>query len=267
MNCKLFNTNFFSRNSFKLIFDTNKNFMILKKFILNVILLITLILGSCSENDPYISFNDSSAAVPDALSQFDNSNFGIYKGVFVGSSGTILVNINNNGLISVSLTIDGVTYPFTSNVSITENEQTEITFAYQNNSFTFTVEADGSNPLITNVSIEGHPDASIIVVKENSSYVAKLYEGTYEGVDQNNDEGTFNAIVFSNEVYVLYKSTVYGSTSNASGTVDGNVISGVSSMGTVFTGNIDNDVMNGTWTTTQSNENGIWALTRSDVSY
>ena len=105
------------------------------------------------------------------------------------------------------------------------------------------------------------------MVKENSSYVAKLYEGTYEGVDQNNDEGTFNAIVFSNEVYVLYKSTVYGSTSNASGTVDGNVISGVSSMGTVFTGNIDNDVMNGTWTTTQSNENGIWALTRSDVSY
>jgi len=38
-------------------------------------------------------------------------------------------------------------------------------------------------------------------------------------------------------------------------------------MGTVFTGNIDNDVMNGTWTTTQSNENGIWSLTRSDVSY
>jgi hypothetical protein len=25
--------------------------------------------------------------------------------------------------------------------------------------------------------------------------------------------------------------------------------------------------MNGTWTTTQSNENGIWSLTRSDVSY
>jgi hypothetical protein len=241
--------------------------MIMKKFILNATLLITLILGSCSENDPYISFNDSSAAVPDALSQFDNSNFGIYKGVFVGSSGTILININNNGLISVSLTIDGVTYPFTSNVSITENQQTEITFAYQNNSFTFTVEADGSNPLITNVSIEGHPDASIIVVKENSSYVAKLYEGTYEGVGQNNDEGTFNAIVFNDEVYVLYKSTVYGSTSNASGAVDGNAISGVSSMGTVFTGNIDNDVMNGTWTTTQSNENGIWSLTRSDVSY
>ena len=161
------------------------------------------------------------------------------KGVFVGSSGTILVNINNNGLISVSLTIDGVTYPFTSNVSITENQQTEITFAFENNSFTFIVDADGSNPQITNVSIEGHPDASIIVVKENSSYVAELYEGTYEGIDQNNDAGTFNAIVFNDEVYVLYKSTVYGSTSNAIGSVDGNAISGVSTQGTIFSGNIE----------------------------
>ena len=83
----------------------------------------------------------------------------------------------------------------------------DITKIVSNNSFSFTVDADGSNPLITNVSIEGHPDASIIVVKENSSYVAQLYEGSYEGIDQNNDQGTFNAIVFNGAVYILSKSS------------------------------------------------------------
>jgi hypothetical protein len=239
-----------------------------KNFLVKTLLSITIIFASCSENDPLITINDSAEELPIALSQYDNSNYGIYKGVFVGSSGTILVNLNNNGVISVSLTIDGVNYPFTSSETITENQQTEITFAYENNSFSFTVNADGSNPLITNVSIEGHPDASIIVVKENSSYVAQLYEGSYEGIDQNNDQGTFNAIVFNGAVYILSKSSVYGSTSYASGLVDGNLVSGASSLGTIFSGNIENDeVMNGTWMVTQTNEKGIWSLSRSYVEY
>ena len=240
----------------------------MKKFLVKTLLSITIIFASCSENDPLITINDSAEELPIALSQYDNSNYGIYKGVFVGSSGTILVNLNNNVVISVSLTIDGVNYPFTSTESITENEQTETTFTYQNNSFSFTVNADGSNPLITNVSIEGHPNASIIVVKENSSYVAQLYEGSYEGIDQNNDQGTFNAIVFNGAVYILSKSSVYGSSSYASGSVDGNLVSGASSLGTIFSGNIENDeVMNGTWKITQTNEKGIWSLTRSYVEY
>ena len=240
----------------------------MKKFLVKTLLSITIIFASCSENDPLITINDSAEELPIALSQYDNSNYGIYKGVFVGSSGTILVNLNNNVVISVSLTIDGVNYPFTSTESITENEQTETTFTYQNNSFSFTVNADGSNPLITNVSIEGHPNASIIVVKENSSYVAQLYEGSYEGIDQNNDQGTFNAIVFNGAVYILSKSSVYGSSSYASGSVDGNLVSGESSLGTIFSGNIENDeVMNGTWKITQTNEKGIWSLTRSYVEY
>ena len=240
----------------------------MKNFLVKTLLSITIIFASCSENDPLITINDTAEELPIALSQYDNSNYGIYKGVFVGSSGTILVNLNNNGVISVSLTIDGVNYPFTSSETITENQQTEITFAYENNSFSFTVNADGSNPLITNVSIEGHPDASIIVVKENSSYVAQLYEGSYEGIDQNNDQGTFNAIVFNGAVYILSKSSVYGSSSYASGSVDGNLVSGASSLGTIFSGNIENDeVMNGTWMVTQTNEKGIWSLARSYVEY
>ena len=240
----------------------------MKKFLVKTLLSITIIFASCPKNDPLITINDSAEELPIALSQYDNSNYGIYKGVFVGSSGTILVNLNNNGVISVSLTIDGVNYPFTSTESIMENEQTETTFTYQNNSFSFTVNADGSNPLITNVSIEGHPNASIIVVKENSSYVAQLYEGSYEGIDQNNDQGTFNAIVFNGAVYILSKSSVYGSSSYASGSVDGNLVSGASSLGTIFSGNIENDeVMNGTWKITQTNEKGIWSLTRSYVEY
>ena len=66
-----------------------------KKSISLFLILLTLILNSCSKSDDEVTTQDNLSQVPIAKSQYDNSNFGIYKGVFVGSSGIIIININN----------------------------------------------------------------------------------------------------------------------------------------------------------------------------
>jgi len=225
-------------------------------------LILTFFLNSClSVEEPNIIIPNF-VETPEASELFNTSNFGIYKGVFVGSSGIVLINLNNNNTISASLKIDGVNYIFSTNESITENQQTEINFTNNDNSFVFNVSSTGTNPEITNLSIQGHPNAETILVKETSERLTKVFEGTYNGID-NNDAGVFNAIVSGSEMYVLAFSTMYSVFYTANGSVNNENITGVTSTGTNFTGIIENDKMNGSWNNSQSNENGNWNAERS----
>ena len=96
-------------------------------------LILTFFLNSClSVEEPNIIIPNF-VETPEASELFNTSNFGIYKGVFVGSSGIVLINLNNNNTISASLKIDGVNYIFSTNESITENQQTEINFTNNDN--------------------------------------------------------------------------------------------------------------------------------------
>lgn len=244
--------------------DPLKTNQMKKNSILGILLsLIGLFIISCSNNDDSILEGDVLSESPEAIAQFDNSNFGIYKGVFVGSSGTIVVNINNDNSVSANLVIDGTTYLFATNQIIQENLPTIINFTSGNNSFTFSVSLDGSNPQIYNVSIEGHPNATILLVKETSSMLVELFEGTYAGNDNNQELGTFNAVVSENVMIVLAYSSTYGVFYTAAGVINGQTISGLTSTGTSFTGNVNDDDMSGTWNNNQSNENGIWSATRT----
>ena len=226
-------------------------------------LILTFFLNSClSVEEPNIIIPNF-VETPEASELFNTSNFGIYKGVFVGSSGIVLINLNNNNnTISASLKIDGVNYIFSTNESITENQQTEINFTNNDNSFVFNVSSTGTNPEITNLSIQGHPNAETILVKETSERLTKVFEGTYNGID-NDDAGVFNAIVSGSEMYVLAFSTMYSVFYTANGSVNNENITGVTSTGTNFTGIIENDKMNGSWNNSQSNENGNWNAERS----
>ena len=225
-------------------------------------LILTFFLNSClSVEEPNIIIPNF-VETPEASELFNTSNFGIYKGVFVGSSGIVLINLNNNNTISASLTIDGVNYIFSTNESITENQQTEINFTNNDNSFVFNVSSTGTNPEITNLSIQGHPNAETILVKETSERLTKVFEGNYNGID-NDDAGVFNAIVSGSEMYVLAFSTMYSVFYTANGSVNNENITGVTSTGTNFTGIIENDKMNGSWNNSQSNENGNWNAERS----
>ena len=225
-------------------------------------LILTFFLNSClSVQEPNIIIPNF-VETPEASELFNTSNFGIYKGVFVGSSGIVLINLNNNNTISASLKIDGVNYIFSTNESITENQQTEINFTNNDNSFVFNVSSTGTDPEITNLSIQGHPNAETILVKETSERLTKVFEGTYNGID-NDDAGVFNAIVSGSEMYVLAFSTMYSVFYTANGSVNNENITGVTSTGTNFTGIIENDKMNGSWNNSQSNENGNWNAERS----
>ena len=225
-------------------------------------LILTFFLNSClSVEEPNIIIPNF-VETPEASELYNTSNFGIYKGVFVGSSGIVLINLNNNNTISASLKIDGVNYIFSTNESITENQQTEINFTNNDNSFVFNVSSTGTNPEITNLSIQGHPNAETILVKETSERLTKVFEGTYNGID-NDDAEVFNAIVSGSEMYVLAFSTMYSVFYTANGSVNNENITGVTSTGTNFTGIIENDKMNGSWNNSQSNENGNWNAERS----
>ena len=226
-------------------------------------LILTFFLNSCLSVEKPNIIIPNFVETPEASELFNTSNFGIYKGVFVGSSGIVLINLNNNNnTISASLKIDGVNYIFSTNESITENQQTEINFTNNDNSFVFNVSSTGTNPEITNLSIQGHPNAETILVKETSERLTKVFEGTYNGID-NDDAGVFNAIVSGSEMYVLAFSTMYSVFYTANGSVNNENITGVTSTGTNFTGIIENDKMNGSWNNSQSNENGNWNAERS----
>lgn len=156
-----------------------------------IILLAILSVTGCSKKDNN-SNNEPLSEKSDAKAIYDNSNYGIYKGVFIGSSGNVMININNDNTLSAKLKIDGINYDFTSSQTIQQNQPSSINFVNGSNSFTFSVDANGANPTVSNISIAGHPNALVAVAKESSQSVIRCYEGTYTGSDEG---GVFNLAV------------------------------------------------------------------------
>lgn len=228
----------------------------IKQLLLNIIAFSILTISSCSKKD-----DNPVKETSTAKAQFDNSNYGIYKGVFVGSSGVIIININNDNTISATLTVDGVINHFTTTQTVQQIQSTTIDFTNGDDSFTFSVDANGANPSVANVIINGHPKAAMIVLKETSTAMVKCYEGTFEG----DDEGTFNAVVSDNLICGLTLSTKYGETFYISGTVSDNKInaSGSSGSGAGFSGSISGDNISGNWDNSIANISGTWGGKRT----
>lgn len=213
---------------------------------------------SCSKNDDKKA--NPLADTPSAKAAYDNSNFGVYKGVFVGSSGIIMIDLNNDGTVSATLIINDTTYNFTTTQTVQQNQPTTLTFTSGTKSFTFTVAANGGNPTITNLIINGHPNAAILVVKETSTALVKCFEGTYQGTES----GTFNAVIYNshvkgisistaNDIYFM-DGTMAGNQINASGTTTG---------GSTFVGTMTGNMIAGTWSKTAVNASGTWSGNRS----
>lgn len=228
----------------------------IKHFLLSIIAFSLLAISSCSKKDDNPGKESSIAKA-----QFDNSNYGIYKGVFVGSSGILIININNDNTISTTLTVDGVTTHFTTTQTVQQNQSTTVDFTNGSDSFTFVAAGNGSVPTITNITINGHPGAAIVVIKETSTAIVKCYEGTFEG----DDEGTFNAVVSDNLIRGLTLSTKYGETYYISGTVSDNKInaSGSSGNGASFSGSVSGDNISGNWDNSIVNKSGTWSGKRT----
>lgn len=230
-----------------------------KQFLFSILALAFLSISSCSKKGDN---SGKETEKPSAKAQFDNSNYGIYKGVFVGSSGVIIINIDNDNTITATLTIDGVTSNFSTTQTVQQNQETTVDFTNGNNSFTFSVDENGANPSITNIIINGHPNAAMLVLKETSTAIVKCYEGTFTG----GDAGTFNAVISGSLVSGLALSNTYGDTYYVTGTVSDNQInaSGSASSGATFSGSISGDNISGNWNNSIADISGTWSGTRTE---
>lgn len=230
-----------------------------KKSISLFLILLSLILNSCSKSDDKVTTSDNLSLVPIAKSQYDNSNFGIYKGVFVGSSGIIIVNINNDNTLKATLIINDITYNFTTNKTLQQNQETTINFVSGSDYLTFSVDKDGRNPNFTNLKIEGHPNAAINAAKETSTTLIKCYEGTYSG----GSSGVFNVLIYGNSIKGLVENNSTNSIDIAEGEINNNEIIGDITSGATFSGTLNGNSFSGTWKNAQYNQIGTFTGKRT----
>ncbi|ESU29388.1 hypothetical protein FLJC2902T_07870 [Flavobacterium limnosediminis JC2902] len=231
----------------------------MKKIIFLLILSIPFF--SCSNNDngtSDASANEQLSSSPEALEEYDDSSYGIYKGIFVGSTGTVYINIYNGGSISAKMVIEGVTYNFkTSETAYDGKAITSLTFFNTSSSFDFNVQADGEYPTITNLNIKGHPKALVQLLKEYSFEHIKCYVGTFD----NDENSIFNLATTSNG-YILGLALQKGETEiiYMDGTFEGTKINGTFEGGH-FSGTINNNKLSGIWEDSM-HKRGNWTATR-----
>ncbi|MGL2966577.1 hypothetical protein [Flavobacterium sp. XGLA_31] len=224
----------------------------MKRFFL-LLILGTLAFSCSSDSDSGPALSDT----PLAKVEFDNSNFGIYKGVFLGSSGTVLININNDGTLSAILNIDGSSSTYTTTETATLNSaMVGLTFTNGSNSFDFSVTENGGDPTVSNINISGHPNATIKVLKEFHNVLAKCYVGSFSG----DDSGLFHVVIVDAVVDGIAKSDDGVSAFNTDGTLIGTSITGVFEGGT-FSGTSSGNQISGTWQN-DFGESGSWSGTR-----
>lgn len=169
-----------------------------------IMLLLAISIASCKkketaqeEETPYVCTSCSQTSI--ALAANDNSSKGIYKGVVIGSSGTIKFDIANtsSNTISAVLVIDGVAVNLTTTYTWSSGAIAAAPFKGTLNgqelTINFSVGANGTGATIVSATIPGHPNAIFSLAKETSTAMARCYEGTY--TTSQNEKGTFNIIV------------------------------------------------------------------------
>lgn len=117
---------------------------------------------------------------PSAKAEDDAKSSGVYKGTFVGSSGSFKLIIEANQIIGY-LVVDEKGYILTTEDITPSDLGNDITNALFTNAngevqLLFSVEADGENPIVS-LTIEGHSDVQVIVFKETSDVLLKIFEG------------------------------------------------------------------------------------------
>lgn len=173
----------------------------MKHSFLSVLAISTLLLAwSCSKSDkPEKENTKPLVTVPDAIVANDGKSGGVYKGVIIGSTGTVKIILQGN-TVSAEVTIDGETKVLApQNIPVgwaSGQPLKEIVFAANNWTLTFSVGASGDHPYISSISIPGHTDVAVHIVKEQSTTLARVFEGTF-GKTDTALLGTINFVVTS----------------------------------------------------------------------
>lgn len=235
----------------------------MKKLLL--LLLVTTFLISCSSDSSSDSSGSTLSNTPLAKAQFDNSNLGIYKGVFTGSSGIITVNIKNDGNVNAILVLDNVSYTFTTTETVSDTgDISALTFTSGTMSFDLSISNNGDIVEISSLNFPNHPTATISIVKEYSDMQVKCYQGTFTGTSS----GVLNVITIDSDVYGLAYPNEAEDASYLSGTINETSMSGTYGSNPIqgnFSGSISGNTITGQWGSidVQNPGSGNWTAQRT----
>ncbi|MCW5920200.1 MAG: hypothetical protein KIS71_10515 [Bacteroidetes bacterium] len=228
------------------------------KIIIPILCIATLTFTSCKKKDKDNPHYTCSSCVTqaEALAANDGSSKGVYKGILIGSSGTIKFSIQNGtNDITATMVVDGVSAILTSTVSWVSGQPYIAPFTGTLNgqavSITFSVQNNGSTPQIISSNIPGHPNAVFTIIKETSNALVEGFEGTYSTTEP--ETGTFN-ILLSRPL------GQWGGISRENGQTATNDVSGtITSSGDLFNDNnikvatLSGDDIDGTFTDNSGN--------------
>jgi hypothetical protein len=253
----------------------------MKKLILSIVTLgvsCALLLNACKKKDEttttptpttpsYTCTNCITA--PEAKAANDTVSKGIYKGIVVGSSGTIKFDImNSDNTIKAYLTIDGATATLTASVNwvagVSYVSSFTGTLSGQAVSIDFKVDANGGNPLVTAMNIPGHPNAALTLSKETSANLIKCFEGSATNATTGK-KATFDLFLSTSLKKWTAKVKEEGSTSisEVSGTFDGTTLSFNDGKGASGSAKLTGDeITDGKWSNSKP-ENGTWTAKRT----
>ncbi|MEO6150272.1 MAG: hypothetical protein ABIN95_14630 [Mucilaginibacter sp.] len=234
-----------------------KNYQ-LKNIAILLLFAVTLFTAGCKKDKKTEPTYTCAACktTPDALAANNTISKGIYKGVVVGSTGVLTINVQNSGATTNStLVLDGTTIELASSTPIVAGEAFEGEFTGTNGgqtfSFTFSVNANGSEPETSDYSIPGHPTVAFFVIKETSDNLVKCYEGTTAGKkDNGNVQGSALNVVTSgktNSWFALSKDNSSGEIGGALGSISGNTLTCDCGPQTTVTMTIAGDALTGTY--------------------
>lgn len=230
-----------------------------------LILLSAVIVFACGDDDSSPAFPNA----PEARSENDNSSKGVYKGVLIGSSGYVKVNIDNrgDGNISLTLNIDGNTYELTTEQEY--NSELGVFQGYFRGTISgniatigFYAMDNGRNYGFFDVSIPGHPNVCLQLIKEKSNAVVKCYAGTYSGAQS----GTINFVITGDEWSAIARETGGLDCSDLSGSINGSTLvcdcdfDGDGSNDLDFTGTVSGNSLSGTYSA--GDASGTWSANR-----
>jgi hypothetical protein len=193
---------------------------------------------------------------PDAKAENNTSSKGIYKGVVVGSTGILSLDILNTGTTpNATLVINGITINLTSNAVFVAGQAFNADFTGTNNgqtfSFHFAVEANGNNPAISAPVFPGHTSILVQLIKETSDNQIKCYEGTSEGVKDNGNKqaSTLNFVTSAktNSWFVVAKDNTSSSVTLSTGTFSGTTMTCNCGTTASVVGTITSDEIKGTY--------------------
>ncbi|MBX3257874.1 MAG: hypothetical protein KF862_27335 [Chitinophagaceae bacterium] len=169
------------------------------------VLLAVIVTFSCSKDNKEDKDDDytctSCASAPIAVAANNTLTKGIYKGVLIGSTGTLIFDIQNTtNTITGTMVIDGKVADLTCEaVEIDLSADFEASLTGTLNGYLviirFHIDKGGINPRIIEADIPGHPDAVFLVAKETSDALLECYEGAYTITGDWTEEGTYNFLV------------------------------------------------------------------------